>query len=144
MRVRFDQLNPKGKSTMKHSIAYLAGAAIIVATLANPAFAQGTPQTVGLTTVDPASLATGYRTSKVVGSTVYNEANEAIGTVDDLIVTPTNKVPFAVLSVGGFLGIGTTYVVVPSSALEVTDKRILLRGATRNSLKALTPFKYAA
>ena len=52
---------------MKHSIAYLAGAAIIVATLASPAFAQGTPQTVGLTTVDPASLATGYRTSKVVG-----------------------------------------------------------------------------
>jgi hypothetical protein len=56
--------------------------------------------------VDPQSVATGYRTSKVVGSTVVNEANETVGTIDDLIVTPSEKVPFAVLSVGGFLGMG--------------------------------------
>ena len=65
--------------------------------------------------VDPQSVATGYRTSMVVGSTVVNEANETVGIIDDLIVTPTEKVPFAVLSVGGFLGMGTKYVVVPYS-----------------------------
>jgi sporulation protein YlmC with PRC-barrel domain len=93
--------------------------------------------------VDPQSLATGYRTSKVVGATVVNEANETVGTIDDLIVTPTEKVPFAVLSVGGFLGMGTKYVVVPYSALKVGDNRMVLSGATKESLKNLPEFKYA-
>jgi hypothetical protein len=95
-----------------------------------------------LAKVDPASLATGYRTSKVVGSTVVNEANQTIGTIDDLIVTPSDKVPFAVLSVGGFLGLGTKYVVVPFSSLQVAAKQMVLPGATKDSLKALPSFKY--
>lgn len=128
---------------MTRSITFLAGAAIIAAALSGPAFSQGTPQTLSVTRVDPQSLATGYRTSKVVGSTVVNEANETVGTIDDLIVTPNEKVPFAVLSVGGFLGIGTKYVVVPYSALEVRDKRMVLRGATKESLKSLPEFKYS-
>lgn len=105
--------------------------------------AQGVPQTVTLMKVDPASLATGYRTSKVVGSSVVNEANETVGSVDDLIVTPSDQVPFAVLSVGGFLGMGTHYVVVPANALSVVDKHMMLRGATKDSLKALPAFQYA-
>jgi hypothetical protein len=92
--------------------------------------------------VDPATLATGYRTSKVVGSTVVNEADVTVGTIDDLIVTPGEKVPFAVLSVGGFLGIGTKYVVVPFSSLQVKDKKMVLPGATKDSLMALPEFKY--
>jgi hypothetical protein len=98
---------------MIRSITFLAGAALFAVSLSGPAFSQGAPQTVSLMKVDPASLATGYRTSKVVGSTVVNETNQTVGTIDDLIVTPTEKVPFAVLSVGGFLGMGTKYVVVP-------------------------------
>jgi sporulation protein YlmC with PRC-barrel domain len=127
---------------MTRSITLLVGAAILSASLTGPAFSQGAPQTVTLMKVDPTTLATGYRTSKVVGSTVVNEANETVGTIDDLIVTPNEKVPFAVLSVGGFLGIGTKYVVVPFSSLEVKDKRMLLRGATKDLLKALPEFKY--
>ena len=111
--------------------------------LAGPVFAQGTPQTISLVKVDLQSLATGYRTSKVVGSTVVNEANETVGTIDDLIVTPTEKVPFAVLSVGGFLGMGSKYIVVPFSSLQMHDKKIMLPGATKESLKALPEFKYA-
>jgi hypothetical protein len=127
---------------MTRSIKLLAGAAVLAASLAGPAFSQGAPQTVTLMKVDPTTLATGYRTSKVVGSTVVNESNETVGTIDDLIVTPSEKVPFAVLSVGGFLGMGTKYVVVPFSSLEVKDKRMLLPGATKDSLKALPEFKY--
>jgi hypothetical protein len=52
-------------------------------------------------------------------------------------------VPFAVLSVGGFLGMGTKYVVVPYSSLKVGDKKMVLHGATKESLKALPEFKYA-
>jgi sporulation protein YlmC with PRC-barrel domain len=127
---------------MARLITLLAGAAVLSASLSGPVYSQGAPQTVTLMKVDPASLATGYRTSKVVGSNVVNEANETVGTIDDLIVTPNEKVPFAVLSVGGFLGMGTKYVVVPFSSLQVKDKQMVLPGATKDSLKALPEFKY--
>ena len=128
---------------MKHSIARMGGVAVIAAALSSPALSQGTPQTVTIMKVDPSSLTTGYRTSKVVGSTVVNEANETVGTIDDLIVTANEKVPFAVLSVGGFLSMGSKYVVVPFSALQVLDKKMVLLGATKESLKGLPDFKYS-
>lgn len=128
---------------MKRLAITLTGAALLSAALSLPTFAQGAPQTMALTRVDPQTLATGYRTSKVVGSSVVNEAKETIGTIDDLIVTESEKVPFAVLSVGGFLGMGTKYVVVPFSSLEVRDKQMVLPGATKESLKTLPEFKYA-
>ncbi len=130
---------------MARSIALLTGAgAVVVATvLGGPAFSQGTPQTMSIMKVDPTSLATGYRTSKVVGSSVINEANETVGTIDDLIVTPSDKVPFAVLSVGGFLGMGTKYVVVPYNSLQVRDNKMVLVGATKESLKGLPEFNYS-
>jgi len=99
-------------------IVFIAGAAIIgAATLASPLLAQGTPPTITLMKVDPQTLATGFRASKVIGATVLNDANEKVGTIDDLIVTPNDRVPYAVLSIGGFLGIGTRLVVVPYDTL---------------------------
>ena len=128
----------------RRTVASLAGAAVMVAALSGgPAFSQGVPQTLAMMKIDTLSLATGYRTSKVVGAHIVNEANEQVGTIDDLIVTPNDKVPYAVLSVGGFLGMGTKYVVVPYSSLEIKGKQMLLRGATKESLKALPDFKYA-
>jgi hypothetical protein len=128
---------------MQHSGRVMSAVAIL-AMVGTQAFAQGAPQTAGVMKVDPATVATGYRVSKVVGSTIVNEANETVGTIDDLIVTPSEKVPFAVLSVGGFLGMGTKYVVVPYSALQIQDKKMVLPGATKDSLKALPDFKYAS
>jgi hypothetical protein len=125
-----------------HSNKILAGTALLAASLSGPAFSQGSPQTVTLMKVDPASLATGYRASKVVGSTVVNEANVTVGTIDDLIITSSDKVPFAALSVGGFLDIGSRYVVVPFNSLQVKDKQMVLPGATKDSLRALPEFKY--
>jgi hypothetical protein len=127
---------------MKRSTALMLGTAVVAAALSGPALSQGTPQTAAIMKVDPQTVATGYRTSKVVGSTVVNEANETVGKIDDLIVTPGEKVPFAVLSVGGFLGVGTKYVVVPYSSLQVRDRKMVLPGATKESLKALPEFKY--
>jgi hypothetical protein len=128
---------------MRLSLTLMASVTIIAVSLSSPVFSQGAPQTLSMMKIDPQSLATGYRTSKVVGSAVVNEANETVGSIDDLIVTPSEKVPYAVLSVGGFLGMGTKYVVVPYSALEVSDKGMLLRGATKDSLKSLPEFKYS-
>lgn len=120
----------------------LAGAASLILLAAASAHAQGAPQTVTLMKVDPQSLATGYRTSKVVGSTVVNEANETVGTIDDLIVTPGGQAPYAVLSVGGFLGLGTKYVAVPFTSLKIVDKKMVLPGGSKDALKALPEFKY--
>ena len=78
---------------MTRFIALLASGAIVTAALGGPALSQGTPQTLSVMKIDPASLATGYRTSKVVGSTVVNETNETVGTIHDLIVTPATRCP---------------------------------------------------
>jgi hypothetical protein len=141
---RFRMIDKLKGTAMKHSFTLLASAAAVAAALSGPAFSQGAPQTLSLMKVDPQSVATGYRTSRVVGSTVVNESNETVGTIDDLIVTPNERVPFAVLSVGGFLGMGIKYVVVPYSALEVRNKRMVLPGATKDSLKNLPAFKYSS
>ncbi|MFZ0021753.1 MAG: PRC-barrel domain-containing protein [Acetobacteraceae bacterium] len=118
--------------------------AVIAAGLGSQAMGQGAPQTVAIMKVDPQTVATGFRASKIVGSSVVNEENETVGSVDDLIVTPNEKAPYAVLSVGGFLGLGTKYVVVPFGSLHMQDKKIVLPGATKDALKALPEFKYSS
>ena len=122
----------------------VAGAAMVSTVLfAGPVWAQGAPQTVTIERVDVQKLAAGYRSSKIIGSPVVNDANEKIGDVDDLLVEPSDKVLFAVLSVGGFLGMGEHLVVVPFSRLQITGNRVLLPGGTKDALKALPEFKYA-
>src|SRR6266404_7785492 len=102
----------------------LASAAIIgIALLSGGAGAQGTPQTIELVKVDVQKLAAGYRASKVIGSSVVNNANETIGKIDDLLVSSDGKEPYAVLSIGGFLGVGTHLVVVPYDTLKFAEKK---------------------
>jgi PRC-barrel domain protein len=125
----------------------LAAAAIAAAiALAIPMFvlAQGPPQTVQLTKLDVVKVATGYRASKVIGASVVNEANDAVGKVDDIIIGEDGKSPFVVLSVGGFLGMGDKLVVLPYQQLKTAEGRIVLPGATKDALKDLPAFKYAS
>ncbi len=80
---------------MKKAMMLASAAMIGVALLSCPAGAQGTSQTVDLAKVDVQKLSAGYRASKVVGSSVLNGANETIGKIDDLLVSPDGKAPFA-------------------------------------------------
>jgi hypothetical protein len=112
--------------------------------VSNGVGAQGMPQTVELAKVDVQKLAAGYRASKVIGSSVVNEENEVIGKIDDLLVSLDGKEPYAVLSIGGFLGMGTHLVAVPYETLKSTDDKIVLPGGTKNSLSMLPEFKYAS
>jgi hypothetical protein len=93
--------------------------------------------------VDVQKLAAGYRASKVIGSNVVNDANQTIGEISDLLVSSDGKQPYAVLSIGGFLGMGTRLVVVPYDTLKFSDKKVLLPGGTKEGLKMLPEFKYA-
>ena len=49
-----------------------------------------------------------------------------------------------VLSVGGFLGIGDKLIALPYEQMRTDGKKIVLPGATKDSLKALPEFKYAS
>ena len=122
----------------------LASAAIIgVMLLAAHANAQGVPQSVEITKVDVQKVAAGYRASKVVGSSVVNDANQTIGKIDDLLVTRDGKEPYVVLSVGGFLGMGTHMVVIRYDNLKFADNKIVLPGGTKDGLKMLPAFQYS-
>ena len=123
----------------------LAGAAMIsVMLFSGGVQAQGTAQTVELVKVDVQTLAAGYRASKVIGSSVVNDANETIGKIDDLLVSSDGKRPYAVLSIGGFLGMGSHMVIVPYDSLKFTDNKVTLPGGTKEGLKMLPEFKYAS
>jgi hypothetical protein len=104
---------------------------------------QVVPAAVALVVVDVVSVADGYRFSKLRGETVYNSTNEKSGTLDDLIVGK-DRVLFAIIQVGGFLGIGSRLVAVPYTSLQINDdgKRIVLPGATKEQLKSLPEFHY--
>ncbi|MGA2258613.1 MAG: PRC-barrel domain-containing protein [Thermoguttaceae bacterium] len=122
----------------------LASVAMIgVGFLSAPARAQGVPQPVTIAKVDIQTVAAGYRASKVIGSSVLNDANETIGKIDDLLVTRAGNEPYAVLSVGGFLGMGTRLVVVRYDSLKFTDKTIMLPGGSKDGLMMLPAFEYA-
>ncbi|MFL1462688.1 PRC-barrel domain-containing protein [Roseococcus sp. DSY-14] len=84
------------------------------------------------------------RVSQIIGSRVYNDRNEAIGEVDDIIMTGTT--PTAIVSVGGFLGIGARLVAVPMTDLQWNGERerIMLPGATKEQLQSRPAFDYGS
>jgi sporulation protein YlmC with PRC-barrel domain len=118
--------------------------ALAVALAASPALPQAGVQ---LVKVDLSVVAQGYRMSKLIGSSVSNDKNEKIGTVDDVIADKDKKqLSFAVLQVGGFLGVGGHLVAVPYDSLVIDDtgKKITLPGGSKDELKKLSQFNYPA
>jgi sporulation protein YlmC with PRC-barrel domain len=114
-----------------------------------PATSAARPATAGATTgalaVDSAAIRSGRRASKLIGSSVYNENNESIGEVDDILIPSAGSGPVAVISVGGFLGIGAKLVAVPFDRLQAaggSSNRWTLTGATKDSLGSLPTFNY--
>ena len=112
--------------------------------MATPTLADDlTPQTAKTVTVDVTKINNGYRASKIIGSNVVNGANEKIGTVDDLLVGRDDSVFYAIVSVGGFLGMGTKLVAVPFETLKIGADSLVLPVGTKDDLKALPTFEYA-
>ena len=102
--------------------------------------------TVGVTVEELKVVALGWSAKKkILGKAVYNDKNEKIGSVDDLIITPDKSVSYAIIGAGGFLGMGKHDVAIPVGQFkEDKDKgRIVLAGATKDALKAMPKFEYA-
>jgi sporulation protein YlmC with PRC-barrel domain len=119
-------------------IAYLAFGASLLG--AFPALAQSTGSntaTAPSTSTSGGTMALGdkapeggltkthgdWRASGLVGATVYNDQGDSIGTVNDMLVGSDGTVSNTVISVGGFLGIGTKYVEVPFKNLKLVPSK---------------------
>ena len=133
------------KHVRNNTMLFVASLAMLgTATLALPARAENVTQTVEMVRVDVQKLSTGFRISKIIGSSIVNDANETIGKIDDLIVSPDdNKTAYAILSVGGWLGMGSHLIALPYDNLHISINKITLPGATKDGLKSLPEFKYA-
>jgi sporulation protein YlmC with PRC-barrel domain len=90
---------------------------------------------------------TAMLTSNVVGLDIYNAQNNDIGKIQDVVVDGGNTVQGYILSVGGFLGMGTHYVAVNPAAVSITyDSNAktwrAAMNATKDQLKAAPEFQY--
>jgi sporulation protein YlmC with PRC-barrel domain len=99
---------------------------------------------VAIVVVDVVAVADGYRFSELKGNDVMNPKGETVGELDDLMIVGKDRVLFAIIEVGGFLGIGSHLIAVPYKSLEISNggKRIVLPGASKEQVKGLPEFKY--
>src|SRR3954468_6730393 len=115
----------------KHLTAGLVGTAL----LATAAFAQNPTATSDRANTAPAAASTSssyqgnWRTSKVVGLSVYNDNNESLGSISDLLTDKSGNIKAAVIGVGGFLGVGEHLVAIPWDKIKFVDQPVAYSGA---------------
>ncbi|MFY1848371.1 PRC-barrel domain-containing protein [Achromobacter dolens] len=99
---------------------------------------------LGVSVTEAQLVATGWRASKMIHTDVYNEKDEKIGRVDDLIVSPDGTLSAAIIDVGGgFLGMATHRVAIPIQHFQQMAPKPILPGASKEALKKLPEFEYA-
>ncbi|MEH2529208.1 sporulation protein YlmC with PRC-barrel domain [Bradyrhizobium sp. AZCC 1588] len=116
----------------KTAVAGLAASAL----LASVAFAQQSPSatTDSAKTAAPAaatdtsSFKGTWRASKLVGLNVYNDSNESLGSINDLLTDKSGDIKGAVIGVGGFLGVGEHLVAVPIDKVKFVDEPVAYTG----------------
>src|SRR6201999_4514493 len=74
------------------------------------------------------SLQGDWRASKVVGLNVYNDNNQSIGSINDLLTDKSGNIKAAVIGVGGFLGVGTHLVAVPFDKMKFVNEPVAYTG----------------
>jgi sporulation protein YlmC with PRC-barrel domain len=116
----------------KHMTAGLVGTAL----LATAAFAQTPTATTDRANMAPAAASDSasfqgtWRASKLVGLSVYNDNNESLGSINDLLMEKNGSIKAVVLGVGGFLGVGEHLVAVPFDKIKFVDQPVAYTGAS--------------
>lgn len=77
----------------------------------------------------------------IIGKSVFNENDEKIGDINDIVVASDGRSMYLLIGAGGFLGMGQKEVAVPFERFQRTDDRILLSGYSKEQLKALPEVK---
>jgi sporulation protein YlmC with PRC-barrel domain len=122
----------------------LALTSLVIAAAAADSGAQTAGSMVSVSSAEMRQVAAGWSAKKqILGKDVYNEAGDKIGEIGDLIVTPSRSLSYAIVGVGGFLGVGERDVAVPVSKFKLQIGKIVLPGATKETLKAAPKFEYA-
>ena len=120
----------------------LAAFVLISPTISHAQVAGSTP--LGVTVTELQAVVKGWSVKRtVLGQAVYNDKDEKVGSVDDIIITPDKAVSFAIIGTGGFLGLAKHDVAIPVSQFKLVDKKLVLPGATKEALKAIPEFQYA-
>ena len=134
---------------MKKSPSSLALAALtVVGALcsAGPVAAQvaGGTTTIDANVTESTRIAMGWSVKKtLMGKTVYNDAGVKVGKVEDLIISPDKNVSYVIVGAGGFVGIGRHDVAIPVTQIQDKSGRLVMAGATKDSIKAMPEFTYA-
>ncbi len=133
----------EGITKLKHTLIGTL-IAMSLASLALAADPVAGTTTVGVTVTEMQSIIKGYSAHKdLIGKSVMNDHNDKVGKIDDVIIMPDNTGGYAIVGVGGFLGMGKKDVIIPLAQLKVEQRHVTLTGATKDALKALPPFEYA-
>jgi sporulation protein YlmC with PRC-barrel domain len=113
----------------KYMTAGLVGSAL----LATVAFAQtptATTDSAKPAAASDSSFQGNWRTSKVVGLSVYNDNNESLGSINDLLTDKSGNIKAVVVGVGGFLGVGEHLVAVPFDKIKFVNEPVAYTGAS--------------
>ena len=99
---------------------------------------------LGIAVTELSVVAMGWSAKRqILRQTVYNDKNEKVGKVDDIIVAPDKAISYAIVGVGGFLGVGKHDVAIPVNQFKLENKKLVLAGASKDVLKAMPEFEYA-
>ena len=130
-----------------HSSLALATLTLVGALcIAGPAAAQvaGGTTTVDASVTESTKLAMGWSVKKtLMGKTIYNDAGVKVGKVEDLIISPDKNVSYVIVGAGGFVGIGRHDVAIPVTQIQDKAGKLVMAGATKDSIKAMPEFTYA-
>jgi PRC-barrel domain len=117
--------------------AILAAAVLVAAGVSMPLSEEV------LVSANVAEVGKGQRTRVLLGRTVWNDRNERIGTILEVVIG-RDDIAFAILEVGGFLELGPHLVAVPFKTLKIDERSrmIVLPGATRRALEGFPEFRF--
>jgi hypothetical protein len=127
-------MNPATDPTAPAVIApTMPGAGSMSGASLNPPAAAATPGSV---------MASRPRMSQIIGTRIYNDRDQNVGEVDDVLLTPNG--PMAIVQVGGFLGIGGRLVQMPLNDVRwnAERERLVLPGASKEALETRPAFEY--
>jgi sporulation protein YlmC with PRC-barrel domain len=98
---------------------------------------------LGLTAVQTDIIAGGIRASKLLGAEVYNDRNENIGTVEDVVMATDGSLSVAIIDAGSYFG-GERRVAIPVQQFHQLQPRPVLPRVDREALKQLPEFAWPA
>ena len=129
---------------MKRAILIpFASAVLIIGAMPAAAQVAGST-TLGVTVTELRDVMEGWSAKRqIIGQDVYNDKQERVGTVEDVIISTNKTVSYGIVGAGGFLGFDRRDVAIPVNQFKLTDGKLILPGATKETLREMPPFEYA-